>query len=210
MTELRIYCNTCRTQTWHERVAAHSHSRLDQLFGFSHEIDSSVLICRGCEDVSFRLVKHPFEFQAEGDGPEELVLPDWKHKLRERKYFWRLPKHIEELYRETVSAHDANLTLLSTVGVRGGLIEAIVADKISPQNYKDRLDSKIDSLLAHFPETVIETLHEFRKMGNKAVHKLEAPESLNIHHALYVIEGIMEFFYGVEQHAKLFSEHRKE
>ena len=208
MTELRIYCNTCRAQTWHEPVAAHSHSRLDQLFGFSQEIDSSVLICRGCEDVSFRLVKHPFEFQAEGDEPEELVLPDWKHKLRERKYFWRLPKHIEELYRETVSAHDANLTLLSTVGVRG-LIEAVVADKISPQNYKDRLDSKIDSLRAHFSAAVIETLHEFRKMGSKAVHKLEAPGSLNIHHALYVIEGIMEFFYGVEQHAKLFSEHRK-
>ena len=35
-----------------------------------------------------------------------------------------------------------NVTLLSTVGVRGGLIEAIVADKISPQNYKDRLEQK--------------------------------------------------------------------
>jgi hypothetical protein len=29
---------------------------------------------------------------------------------------------------------------------------------------------------------------------------------LNIHHALYVVEGILEFFYGIESHAKLFQD----
>ena len=46
-------------------------------------------------------------------------------------------------------------------------------------------------------------------MGNKAAHEFEAPESLNIHHALYVVEGVLEFFYGIEEHAKMFNDHRK-
>ena len=46
-------------------------------------------------------------------------------------------------------------------------------------------------------------------MGNMAAHEIQAPESLNIHHALYVVEGILEFFYGIEEHARMFSDGRK-
>ncbi|MDN7131330.1 DUF4145 domain-containing protein [Halomonas sp. MC140] len=208
MSKERIYCNTCKAQTWHEQAASYSHDRLDQLMGFSQQIDSWIFICCGCDDVSFRLVRHPFEFQNEEDEPEELVYPDRGFKFRDRKYFSGLPKNIERLYRETITTYDLGLLVLSTVGVRG-LIEAIVADKIPGENYKDNLNSKIQALSPHFPTSVIDTLHEFRRMGNKAAHELEAPESLNIHHALYVIEGIIGYFYAVEEHAALFTRYRK-
>lgn len=208
MTKGRIYCNTCKVETWHESVVSHSHERYNYLWGSSQVFDSEIFKCCGCEDVSFRLIKHPFEFQDPKDDPEELIYPERGFKFRDKKYFWQLPKNISQLYKETVKAYDSELIVLSTVGVRA-LIEAIVAEKISSKNYTKTLDSKINSLRPHFSESVIDTLHEFRKMGNKAAHELEAPESLNIHHALYVIEGILEFFYGIEENAKTFNNNRK-
>ena len=41
-------------------------------------------------------------------------------------------------------------------------------------------------------------------MGNKAIHAQIAPDSLDVHRALYVVEGIMEFFYGIDEHVDTF------
>lgn len=206
MDRERIYCNSCKGETWHEIVARYSHERYDYFWGYSQTFDSEMFKCCGCEAITFRLTKHPFEFQDENDFPEIMLYPDRSYKFRERKFYLHLPKHIHQLYQETVTAHNAELIVLSTVGIRS-LLEAVVADKIDPAKYANNLESKIEALRPHFQESVIETLHEFRKIGNKAVHELQAPEPLNIHHALYVVEGILEFFYGIESHAELFREH---
>ena len=203
-----IYCNTCKRETWHESVAVYAHDRYDYLWGFSQRFESAIFKCCGCEDISFRIVKHPFEFQNENDEPEIFVYPDRGFKFRERIFIWKLPKNISQLYHETVQAHDAELIVLATVGVRA-LIEAIVANKIPRDKYANNLESKIEALKPHFSSAVIETLHEFRRMGNVAAHELEAPKSINIHHALYVVEGVLEYFYGIDNHAKMFNDGRK-
>lgn len=208
MTRERIYCNSCKGETWHESVAHYNHERYDDLWGHSQTLDSEILKCCGCEAITFRLVKHPFEFQDEKDSPEVILYPDRTSKIRKRKFYPHLPKHIHQLYQETVIAHNTELIVLSTVGIRS-LVEAIVADKIDPSKYANNLESKIEALRSQFRESVIGTLHEFRKIGNKAAHELQAPEKLNIHHALYVVEGILEFFYGIEGYAKLFRDHHR-
>lgn len=209
MDRERIYCNSCKGKTWHENVASHVHDRYSYLWGYPQKFESVIFKCCGCEDISFRIRKHPFEFQSKKDKPEEFVYPDRGFKFRERKYFWNLPKNISQLYNETVKAHDSELIVLSTIGVRA-LIEAVVAYKIPKDKYKKNLESKIDALRSHLSESAIETLHEFRRMGNMAAHELEAPESINIHHALYVVESILEYFYGIDDHARLFSDGRKD
>ncbi len=208
MNKERIYCNSCKSDTWHEAVASYNHDRYDYFWGSSQKFDSTTFKCCGCEDITFRLTKHPFEFQNDGDKSEEIFYPDRNFKFRDRKVYLSLPKHIYNLYQETITAHNNKLMVLSTVGVRS-LVEAIVADKIEPSKYKDNLGSKIESLKPHFPKSVRDTLHEFRKMGNKAAHELQTPELLNIHHALYVVENMMDFFYDIEKYAKLFSDHKK-
>jgi hypothetical protein len=208
MSKERIYCNSCRGETWHELVTSYEHDRYDYFWGFPQKFNSHTFKCCGCEDITFRLVKHPFEFQNDEDEREVFFYPDRNFKFRDRKVYLSLPKHLLRLYQETITAHNNELIILSTVGVRS-LVEAIVADKIAPTKYKNNLGSKIDSLRQHFPDSVVDTLHEFRRMGNKAAHELDVPESLNIHHALYVVENMMDYFYDIEKHAKLFSEHKK-
>ena len=63
---------------------------------------------------------------------------------------------------------------LSTIGLRT-LIEAIVVDKIARNKYKNNLESKITALSQYFSDSVIQVLHDFRLMGNKAAHELDTP-----------------------------------
>ncbi len=199
MGKHRIYCNSCKNNTWHEVAANHDQKREDNLWGYQQNFEAEILRCCGCDQISFRLVKHPFEFQDKNDKPEEEIYPERGFKQREQRYFLHLPTEVRNLYNETLSAHDRNLILLSTVGLRA-LIEAIVANKLSKKDYGETLESKINALAKYFNESTINTLHEFRTMGNKAIHAQLAPDPLDIHRALYVVEGIMEFFYGIDEH----------
>lgn len=209
MERRRIYCNSCKNNTWHEVVASHTQEREDDLWGYPQRFDAEILRCCGCELLSFRLLKHPFAFQDASDEPEEEMYPERGYKKRERRYFFQLPREVHALYNETLAAHDRELNLLSTVGLRA-LIEAIVADKLDKTQYGNSLESKIDALAHLFEAETISTLHDFRKMGNKAIHAQVVPDPLDVHRALYVVEGIMEYFYGIAEHVDTFQRLREE
>ncbi len=209
MEKRRIYCNSCKNGTWHEVMASHIQEREDDLWGYAQRFDAEILRCCGCELLSFRLVKHPFAFQDKKDKPDEEIYPEREFNKRQRRFFWHLPKAVHTLYNETVAAHDSELHLLSTVGLRA-LIEAIVADKLAKTQYGKSLDSKIDALAPLFEPEVINTLHDFSKMGNRAIHDHIAPDRLDVHRALYVVEGIMEYFYSIADHAGIFQRLREE
>jgi hypothetical protein len=90
------------------------------------------------------------------------------------------------------------LRLLSTVGLRA-LIEAVVEDNLDPSRFGSTLESKIDALSDLFEPKTIDVLHAFRVMGNKAIHHRVGPEALDVHRALNVVEGMMEYFYGIPE-----------
>lgn len=202
MNRVRIYCNSCTSETWHEIVADSKITRYVPVWGFDQETEAQILRCCGCDLFAFRSIIHPFEFQNESDIPEEEVYPDRSIKKRRRK-FLPMPVKISRLYQETVTAIDCNLVLLTAVGLRS-LIEAIVADKIDRSKYGNSLVSKITALAGIFEPGVIAVLQEFREMGNKAVHAQTESDHLDLHRALFVIEGIMEYFYGISESADTF------
>ncbi len=202
MTHFRIHCNSCGTETWHEVVAAHTQNRYNSLWGYSQNIEAEILRCCGCDFLAFRSVTHPFEFQDEKDRPEERLYPDRNFTKRKRKFF-PMPINVARLYQETVTAHDAKLVLLSAAGLRS-LLEAIVVDKVDKSRYGLTIESKINALTGLFEPGVLAVLHEFRKMGNKAVHAQVESDHLDLHRALYVVESIMEYFYGLADSADTF------
>ncbi len=208
MGNRRIYCNCCRNRTWHEVMAKHAQKRDDDLWGCPQLLEAEILRCRGCDLLSFRLLRHPFEFQDKRDKAEEDIYPERGFKKRESKYFFQLPKEVHNLYHETLAANDRDLVLLSTAGLRA-LIEAIVSDKLNEQEYGPSLESKINALSKYFKQSTINTLHEFRVMGNKAIHAQMAPDKLDLHRALNVVEGIMEFFYGIDEDVDTFQQLKK-
>ncbi len=200
MKRRRIYCNSCANDTWHEIAAHYEQERVEPLFGEKQNLEAEILHCCGCDLIAFRLVTHPFAFQDKDDKPQEELLPERAHKTRRRKYFFSMPGAVRTLYQETATAHDGKLILLSAVGLRA-LIEAIVVDRIDKAKYTYTLESKINALSTIFEPGVLDTLHDFRKVGNEAVHAQVTPDYLDIHRALFVVESIMEYFYGVAEGA---------
>ena len=202
MNRLRIHCNSCGTETWHSLAAESKVTRYAAIWGYEQLIEGAILQCCGCDDISIRTVTHPFDFQDAKDKAEEHIYPDRSFNKRRRK-FLPMPIHVTRLYQETVTAHDAKLVLLAAAGIRS-LVEAIVVDKIDNSKYGRNLESKIESLANIFEPGVVTVLQEFRKMGNKAVHAQVESDYLDIHRALYVIEGILEYFYGIADSADTF------
>jgi len=205
----RLYCNSCESETWHDVAVHREQMREDNLFGYPQKLEADILVCRGCDQYSFRQITHPFEFQNKDDKPTEEILPERGYKRRKRKFFSTMPRAIRNLYEETVSAHDKKLALLSAVGLRA-LLEAIVINKLEKSAFGNSLDSKIKALASRFSPEVIQTLQDFRLAGNAAVHEQSAPDHLDTHRALYVIESIMEYFYGVEDSALTYKTLKKQ
>ena len=203
MKRTRLYCNSCEAETWHDVAVHREQEREDTLFGYPQKLEAEILVCRGCDQYSFKRVAHPFEFQNKDDKPVEEILPERGYKRRKRKFFSTMPRAIRELYNETISSHDNKLVLLSAVGLRA-ILEAIVIDKVDKSSYGHNLESKIKALAPHFSPDVIQTLHDFRVAGNAAVHDQQAPDHLDTHRALYVIESVMEYFYGIEDSALIY------
>jgi hypothetical protein len=181
----------------HNITAASRQSYHDNFWGYDRLLDGQILRCCGCEYLCFRLYRHPFEFQENGKI-EEFIYPERTFERRERIYiFWAIPIAIQKLYEQTIEAFDKRLYLLSAIGLRS-LIEAIVVDRLKPEEYSASIKSKIDALRKYFSNEVIDTLQEFRFMGNQAAHSLQEPDEGHIHRALGVIENVMISFYGVE------------
>jgi hypothetical protein len=65
------------------------------------------------------------------------------------------------------------------------------------------LEMKIEGMKSLSPERIVKNLHEFRLMGNRAVHELEAPRSSELGLALDVIEDILNFVYALDYKASL-------
>ncbi len=202
MTRTRLYCNECENETWHIVVAEHQHPFHDKDWDFDRLLHGQILSCCGCDYLSFRLFEHPVEFEPNGKIIEQIY-PARKSKKREKQVFIFWPKKIDNLYHQTVDALDNELCLLSAIGLRA-LIESIVVDRLDPSEYSNSIKSKIDALRKYFNSGVIDTLQEFRFMGNQAVHALQEPNKSDVHRALNVIEAIMTFFYGVEESVKIY------
>ena len=203
MNKTRFYCNICRNETWHEMVAQHKQSHYSSLWGYAKIIHGQILKCCGCDYLSFRLYEHPFEFEKKVNIIEHIY-PTREYEKRKHKFFFQLPEKIRIIYQQTVKSYDNKLYLLSVIGLRA-LIEAIVTDRLYQSEYETSIHSKIEALRKFFSDEIIDTLHDFRFMGNKAVHELEEPDDeLDIHRALNVLEDIMTFFYGVEESAWLY------
>jgi hypothetical protein len=200
MARTRFYCNICRNSTWHEIMADHEQAHHNYFWGADKLFRAQILQCCGCDYFSFCLTEHPFEFEENGEVTEH-IFPTREYKKREQKFFFSLPRTISKAYRQTNEAFDHELYLLAAIGLRT-LVEAIVDDRLPETEYSSSIQSKIEALRKYFSDDVIGTLHDFRFMGNKAVHSLEEPERLDIHRALNVIENIMAFFYGVEESAR--------
>jgi hypothetical protein len=147
------------------------------------------------------------DYMQDGEGNvvyESIFYPKRAHSLRPSKYFIQLPQKLSILYKEIITSHNEGLNLLCAAGLRA-LVEGICADKgIAGKN----LEEKIEGMRKLLPGSIVTNLHNFRFIGNSAVHELKPPSDLEVTLALNVIEDILNFLYELDYKAQMLSDVR--
>jgi hypothetical protein len=204
-----IYCNLCKGKTRHVLVASKEYnygSRVEE--GEPAEWGEYRLwACAGCDTCTMEDY-----YTAEYMGLVNVDEPDQDNQVydsiyhpkrasssRPSKHFFNLPSKLERLYSEIIKSHNEGLHLLCAAGLRS-LLEGVCAEKaITGAN----LEKKIEGMKSLLPESIVKNLHEFRFIGNRAVHELEAPQTSELGVALDVIEDILNFLYALDYNASL-------
>ncbi|MCB0264797.1 MAG: DUF4145 domain-containing protein [Calditrichaeota bacterium] len=75
------------------------------------------------------------------------------------------------------------------------MIEGICDDKdIGGKN----LEKKINGLEGILPKNIVKNLHQFRFMGNVALHDLKAPSRVDLSKAIEICEDLLNFLYELD------------
>jgi len=197
----RIYCNRCKTNTHHELLGSHEyHFGGDE--GEPHEWGEYKLwACAGCDTCTME-DHYTADYMMDNEGEnvfESLYFPKRGYSVRSSKHFAQLPTKLQQLYREVMSSFNEDLHLLCAVGLRS-LVEGVCAQKGIPGG---SLEARVEGMKSLLPENIVKHLHEFRFMGNKAVHELEAPKTYELTVAIDVIEDILNFLYALDYKASM-------
>lgn len=223
---LRNFCNKCKNKTKHLLKKKFRTEETDTIYydyddhTFPYELDwidnYQIVQCLGCDSVTFR---HTSWFTDDVEDTENL----YPERSKDQKILISLdfvPGFLVSIHRETVNAFNCKSYRLCSAGLRA-LIEGICLDKgISGGNTLDRngtikfstnLVGKIQGLNENgiLTSSNVETLHELRFLGNKALHELQIPLKEDLLIAFDIIEHTLENIYGLSHKKQILKEKRE-
>lgn len=199
----RLYCNRCHNETNHVLKGEHSRRFYEEdEHGrpmFWEDLVFRFWICAGCDEGT---LEEAFTMSNMVDEENNQIYsftyyPGRTAQQLPIKIFKEIPSKLLKLYSEAVRAYNNNLYILCSAGLRA-LIEGICVDK----DIKGRtLEKKIDGLISILPENIVKNLHNFRFMGNNALHELAPPNKKDLSLAIEVSEDLMNFIYELDYKA---------
>jgi len=188
-----------------------------------------IVKCQGCDSITFRHLNWVSEnVQQIGedeweDGYTEYLYPERSINTREQKPFDNLPRGILRIYSETANCYNNDSRILCAAGLRA-IIEGICSDQgvktgpifeedgITPKMNKDgktpARSSNLQGKIAGLHEKGILTqqnanmLHEYRFLGNGAIHALRLPTKDVLGLAMDIIEHMLESLYVIPDKAE--------
>jgi hypothetical protein len=198
-----LFCNHCKTETNHYCHSEHLRHR-DMFDTFWVEERFRLWVCAGCENATLEITHDDAFVHGDKDLYTELFPKREEFDVR-GKSFKTLPNKLNKIYRETIQAFNNGLKLLCAVGLRA-LIEGICDDKgIEGKN----LEAKIDNLTSILPNNIVTNLHNFRFIGNTAIHELTPPENDTLRLAIEIVEDLLNFIYELDYKARGLAESGK-
>ena len=196
----RLYCNRCHNETNHVLKGEHSRRYYEEdEHGrpmFWEDLVFRFWICAGCDEGTLEEA-YTMSSMVDEEGSQVYSFtyyPDRTAQQLQIKRFKEIPSKLFKLYSEAVRAYNNTLYILCSAGLRA-LIEGICVDK----NVKGgTLEKKIDGLTSILPENIVKNLHNFRFMGNRALHELAPPNQKDLSLAIEVSEDLMNFIYELD------------
>lgn len=192
----KIECRQCCRETSHKIVASYVEDGADEEDSQNHyywNVISQIIQCSGCDLVSFRTIStnsEDYDYDEEGRNEYETVkfYPGRSTGLKgvDRRF---VPYRIAQLYEETKSAIENDLSIIGGIGVRA-ILDAVCKDVHAEGR---DLYKKIDDLHAKSLVTKegVAALHKIRLLGNKSAHDAASHSREQLSLALEIVEYIL-------------------
>ena len=195
ITTIRIHCGECKRHTNHT-VISKREVKADPLEDYHWGEDHYFCQCAGCDSFCYAIA--------------EWSEDQWNPHTGEMEYSWKtfprarssrhpiddthdLPNKVRSIYLEIIGALNAQLPVLSAIGLRA-LIEAICKDQgVKAAN----LEKLIDGLATNgiLSEAQAKILHSHRFLGNVAAHEIESARPKELIAALEIAEAMLRTIY---------------
>ncbi|MFN5764000.1 MAG: DUF4145 domain-containing protein [Pseudanabaena sp.] len=219
----KIFCNTCKIQTNHILLTTHVRCVSSEegttlelaewaeypKEGMQNDCNSvcrySIWSCRGCDTATLQeswalkvtVKKNTNQaFWAYTFHPKRLE----NHCLN--KKFISLPPDLWIIYNEIIDSFNAELQLLTSIGLRA-LLEGICVDQgITDQDARG-LKGKLKELdrRQNLPSSIVSGLESFKYIGDTAAHRLERTKMEDLRLAIEVMEDLLNFLYSLDAKA---------
>ena len=141
----------------------------------------------------------------------------------EKKHFPHMPEILYDLYKQIIDSYNMRHNVLCASGLRT-LIEGVckelevkkghvykedgtieIEEKTGKEMYNSTLPARIFGLYEKgyiiFPQALI--LNKIKEMGNKAVHSIVSPDTMDLREVIQVMEQILYVIYELKAHKLL-------
>lgn len=210
--EIKSTCTCCKKNTNHKiltdiEIEGKQYDIKDKIhveWGDSYQ----TIQCLGCENISFRQTHQNSNDVEYYEGPHgcegtyivtEKLYPNPKNTRLEIANSYLLPINLRMIYKESLSALNNELPVLTGIGIRA-IIETICKDQKTAGN---NLLKKIDDLVTQGALTPSgsKILHQLRILGNDAAHDVKPHTSEQLNLAFNVIDHLLAGVYILPQQA---------
>ena len=179
-----------------------------------------ILRCCGCEDITFREIwidSEDYNYNTNEFEPTVQLYPPRGENTLPVKPYYNVSPILRRIYREVIDCYNNEIYTLCAAGLRA-IIEGICVDKEIKGGDVEKFDKKSGAkniIRSNVLEGKIEgmakagfltkkhaeILHEYRFLGNDAVHKLQSPNSEELKLAIEIIEHTLYNLYELPEKA---------
>lgn len=204
LPEVTCICRKCRRQTKHLVLGSEIVS-IDDPRGLWVRHDYQIIKCKGCEDVSFRIVENfseNIDYDEQGNATLVESITYYPCRLEGMVDFdvWALPDKARHIYEETKSAIENDLRVLAGMGIRA-LVETVCKElNLTDKTLKKKIDALVEKSIIT-PDSAT-YLHKIRLLGNKAAHESEAHSAEQLLLALRIVEHMLDGIYVIPKRAE--------
>lgn len=192
---IRIHCGVCKRHTNHI-VIAERDVRAHPDEGYHWGEDHYFCQCAGCDSYSYAIAEWSEDDWNPHTGEMDYTWKTYPRSKHERHLIddvYELPSKVRSIYQEVIGAVNAQLPVLTAIGLRA-LIEAICKDRGVNANNLEKL---IDGLASNgiLSQAQASILHSHRFLGNVAAHEIESAKPRELVAALEIAEAMLRTIY---------------
>ena len=206
---MKIFCHKCGKHTNHKVIAEEkigNHPEEDYHWGETHYFAR----CAGCDAFTYAIETWSEDDWNPQSGEMESIWKTYPRGATERQPIDNeneLPTKVRLIYKEVIGSMNAQLPVLSGVGLRS-LIESICRDqKITGGNLEKLIDGLATSGV--LSKTQADILHTHRFLGNVAAHEITSAQPRELVAALEIAENILRTIYVLPKLSKQVKTGRK-